>query len=513
MNVKKATQSSITLMLVIIISKIVGMLRDIVLANYFGTSNISDAYLIASSVPTLLFYFIGHSLSTAYIPMYNKIKADRGSEGALKYSNKILCLTLCLSTIIIIVLYTIPNLLVKVLAAGFDVETTNIAVKLIRISAPCIYFMTLVHILSGYLQANKNFIDPASISLPRNFAIVLSVVISATYGIEWLGIGLLIAYVLEFISLLPFVISKGYRFRFSAKFKDEDVKHTFNIVAPILLGMCVGQVNKIVDRSMASTIVEGGISALTYASVINNAVQEILVTGIITILFASCSELVAYGKHEEVKKKLSITVNTLLFLLIPACLGVIVLAEPIVKLILCRGEFNEISLQMTSSALQCYTAGLLFLAIRDTFVKVFYAYEETKITTITSICAILLNIVLNIVLGKILGIQGLALATSISAACNSFALFIFLNKKIGDFGMRSAFSVLWKSILSAAIMIVGVYYSFLWTSEKTTEFIALIASIFIGFIVYMLASLTFRNSPLINFLRNMKNNPKTQGDK
>ncbi len=510
MNFKKVSQSSITLMLVIIVSKLIGMFRDIVLANHFGTSNISDAYLIASSVPTLLFYFIGHSLSTAYIPMYNKVKAERGLSESQRFSNNILNISLILSTVIVAFLLVVPQVVVKIFAAGFDAETTGVAVKLIRISAASIYLMTIVHIWGGYLQANRNFLIPAAISLPRNFAIVLSVVIAAAFGVEWLGVGLLVAYILEFLFLLPFVFKKGYRYQPTVKFKDDDIQQTLYIVLPILLGMCVSQVNKIIDRSMASATEVGGISALTYASVINNAVQEVLVTGIITILFASCAELVAHGKHEEVKKKLSKTVSTLIFLLIPACIGVIVLAEPIVRLVLCRGEFNEHSLQMTVGALRCYTIGLLFLAIRDTLVKVFYAYKETKTTTITSITAILINIVLNIVLGKLIGIQGLALATSISAAFNCVILFVLLRRKIGDFGTLPALLVLVKSVLSAVGMGVGVHYLYAWLSNQMVPAVALLIAILGGVLAYLILSVLMLNAPVIQFVKKIRKKENTK---
>lgn len=484
MNWKKMGQNSITLMFVIIVSKLIGMFRDIVLANYFGTTNISDAYLIASSVPVLLFYFIGHSLATAYIPMYNRVKVEKGVDGAQRYSNNLLNISFLLSTLIVIALLLCPDIAVKLFAVGFDAETAQIAARLIRISAPSIYLMTIVQICGGFLNANKSFLAPAAISLPRNAAIVVSVVLAASLGTDILGWGLLASYILEFLFLMPFVFKKGYRYKPVITLKDENIKETLYVVTPILIGMCVGQVNKIVDRSMASMVVEGGISALSYASIINNAVQEVLVTGIITILFASCSELVAKNEHEKVKKKILSTINTMIFLLVPASIGVIVLAEPLVSLVLCRGSFDGNSLKMTVGALRCYTVGLLFLAIRDTLVKVFYAYKQTKTTTITSTISILINIVLNIVLSKIIGINGLAISTSISAIFNCIALYILLRKKIGDFGTKKSLHILIKCLIGSVIMGAAVYYSNIYFGGQLNEILGFIISVFAGCIVY-----------------------------
>ena len=162
-----------SLMLIIVFSKLIGMFRDVVLANCFGTSNVSDAYLIAISVPTLIFYFIGHSLSTAYIPMYNKIKSTKGESKAHDYTNIIISIAMVICTIIVIILLISPDFMVKLFAAGFDDATTNIASYYIRVSAFSLYFMTLVNVYGSYLQIYENFVVPAMLSVPRNIVIIL----------------------------------------------------------------------------------------------------------------------------------------------------------------------------------------------------------------------------------------------------------------------------------------------------------------------------------------------------
>ncbi len=499
----KGKKSSVPLLMgVIVVSKLVGMLRDIVLANYFGTSNISDAYLIAASVPTLIFYFIGHSISTAYIPMYNKVKAEKGEKSAQKYSNNLLNLGLLASTAIVIFLVLVPQVAVKLFATGFNAETAEIASDLIRISSPSIYLMTIVSIYTGFLNANKSFLAPAAVSLPRNLAIVISIVIAASFGTNYLGVGLLVAYIFEFLFLMPFVLRKRYRYSPKISFRDENLKETAYMILPILLGMCVSQINKIIDKSLASTVTEGGISALSYASIINNAVQEVLVTGIITVLFASCAELVAKEKHKEVKAKLATTINVLSFLLLPASVGIILLAEPVVRVILCRGSFDERSIALTSGALCAYTVGLCFLAVRDTLVKVFYAYKDTKTTTITSTLAIVLKIVISFPLAKVWGINGLAIATSISAIFNSIILYILLRKKIGDFGTKRLFSVLIKSIISAGAMAgVILLAKAPLVALAGNGLVSLLLLVGVGAAVYFAVGLVLRSEPIMLFTK------------
>lgn len=505
-NMKAANlkNSSITLMGVILVAKIIGMLRDVVIANYFGTTNISDAFLIALSVPTILFYLIGHALSTAYIPMYNRVKVEKGEKEAQQFSNNLLTIAFVFSTVVVVLLLFATEFVVKIFAAGFDKATADIAIRLIRIGAPSIYVMCAVNVFGGYLQANKNFLAPAAISLPRNAAIVAAVVLAAAWGIDWLGVGLLASYLLELLTLLPFVLKKGYFYKPRMKLKDEHMRQTLYVVAPIVLGVCVGQVNKIIDRSMASTVIEGGISALTYAGVINTAVQEVLVTGIITILFAKCSEYAAKQEHEKVKRKLSETINVMLLLIVPVCVGVIILAEPIVSLVLCHGEFNQHSLEMTAGALCFYTIGLLFLAMRDTLTKVFYAYKETRTTTIISTTAIVGNIVMNFVLGRVMGINGLALATSLSAAYNCVMLYILLRRKIGDFGLKQMLIVALKSAIGCVPMAATALFLYGQTWIQNTGIVGLLVCVLLSCIVYFVVEILVQSEPVISALKKWK---------
>jgi putative peptidoglycan lipid II flippase len=271
------------------------------------------------------------------------------------------------------------------------------------------------------------------------------------------------------------------------------MRETLYVVLPILLGVGVSQINKIVDRSLASMVSEGALSALSYASIINNAVQEVLVTGIITILFASCATYVAEGRTDEVKKVTSKTMEFMLFLLIPGTVGIVLLAEPIVSCVLQRGNFDGDSLRMTVGALRCYAIGLSFLAVRDMLVKVFYAYKETKITTATSIMAILLHIGLNFLLSYFWGINGLALATSFSAVFQCVILYVLLRRKIGDFGLKRTLLVLAGILASSAVMAAFVLLFRLWfTSFELMEMVKLILLVAIGMIAYALAALAFR---------------------
>lgn len=490
MDWKRIKSSSAILTGIIIFSKLLGMLRDVVLANYFGTSGISDAYLTASTVPTLLFYFIGHALSTAFLPMYSNMKLSQGKEKADGYANNLLTVSLLLSTVLVVLLVCFPSWIIRIFAPGFRWETVELAASFVRSSALSLYFMTAVSVWTGYLQATNNFIIPASISVPRNLIVMCSISLAAIWDVRILGVGLLLAYIAEALLLYPFVRKEGYRMQLAVDWQSSELRETLYIVLPVLLGTSIGQINKIIDKSLASMLGEGVVSAMSYASVINNAVQEVLVTGLITILFANCSALVAEGKHKEVKEKLSNTTNTLIAFLIPATVGIVLLSRQVVSCLLFRGNFDEESLRITTLLSCCYTISLCSLALRDTFVKVFYAYKMTNIATKTSAFAICIAILLKIILSKFIGAYGLALATSFSAMIHSILLYVLLVKKIGSLGIKRLLSVVGKVILASLAMAVSVLIVLHWTQDWTDLF-QLITCVLTGVFVYALAAVLF----------------------
>ena len=493
------------LMAVVIVAKLVGMLRDMVLANYFGTSAVSDAYIIASTVPTTLFFFIGQSIQTSFLPIFNRVRLAGGEEKGLRYTNNLLSVVGLVCVILVSLLLLLSSQIVGLFASGFDAPTAALAARFVRICAPSLFAMSLVSLFTGYPHAHESFLPVAAMSLPRNAFIMLSIVLAAKYDLDWLGWGLLLAYMGELLLLAPFAVRKGYRLRPVLQLRDPDLEETGKMVAPVLLGLGVSRINKIIDRSLASTVVTGGVSALSYASIINIAVQEILVTSLITVLFASCSELISKKRDEEAKKQLHQTIDLLLTLFIPASLALILLARPVISVVLGRGQFNEQSLELTMGAYRCYTAGLLFLALKDVLVRMFYAYKDTKTATVTSVVSILLNIALNLSLYRWLGLNGLAIATAISTTVHSLALYVLLRKRIGDYGLRDSLSVALKSALGSAVMLAAlIALQKLLPSLADRALLQLAVLVPAGVLVYAGMELLLKNPSLNRYFRHAR---------
>jgi len=225
-----------------------------------------------------------------------------------------------------------------------------------------------------------------------------------------------------------------------------------------MIGISIDQINLMIDKTLASTIEEGGISALTYASRLNDFVQGIFVLSFVTVMFPYISKMVAQHNTEELKKSINEVISSVIIIVVPASVGIMILAEPIVKLLFGHGHFDKHAIEMTTKALFYYSIGMIGYGIREVLNRTFYSLQDSKTPMFNAGIAVLINIVLNIILSKYMGISGLALATSISALICSILLAIHLQRKIGSFGLLKISTTFSKVCLSSAGMGIIIYF-------------------------------------------------------
>lgn len=444
-------KTALILMIVTILSKIVGFAREVTLSYFYGASDISDAYLISLTIPSVIFSFIGTGISTGYIPMYSKIENDAGEEEAVKFTNNLIN-TVIVSCIIITVFGALfAEQLVKVFASGFEGNVLMLATKFTRLSLFGVFFTGTIYILSGFLQIKNNYIIPASVGFPYSFIIIISILISSKSNVALLAIGSVAAAALQLIFILPFANRKGYKYKLTLDIKDEHMRNMLYIALPIIIGASVNQINVLVDRTLASQIAVGGISALNYANRLNGFVQGLFVLSVSTVMYPMISKMAAGNDMNGLKKTLSEAINSINLLVIPATVGAMIFAEPVVRLLFGRGAFDENAVSMTSYALFFYSLGMIGYGLREVLSRAFYSLQDTKTPMVNAAIAVGMNIVLNIILSRFLGIGGLALATSISAIFGTGLLFKSLRKKIGPFGMKNV-TISFIKILCASLL-------------------------------------------------------------
>lgn len=222
------------------------------------------------------------------------------------------------------------------------------------------------------------------------------------------------------------------------------------LALPVIVGVSVNQINVLVDRTIASQVAEGGITALNYVSRLNGFVQGIFVLSITTALYPMISKMAAENNMDGLKNSVSEAISGINLLVIPATVGSMIFAEPVVMLLFNRGKFDDQAIVMTSVALFYYSVGMIGFGLREVLSRAFYSLQDTKTPAINAAIAVGMNIILNIILSRWMGIGGLSLATSISAIFCTVLLFISLRRKIGAFGM--------KDVIISFIKIVGASF-------------------------------------------------------
>ncbi len=478
-------RTTATLLIILtIISKLFGLFRELTLSYFYGASNISDAFLISLTIPTVIFSFIGTGLYAGYIPMYSKIKLENGEKNAIRYTNNLINIVLIICTLIAILAFIFTEPLVKIFAIGFKGETLELAIRFTRISILGIYFTALLHIYNGFLRLHDNYMSSALTGIPLNLITIIAIYLSVKLDTIVLAIGSLLAIMSQLIMLLPFAHIKGLRYRFILDLREENIRRMAIIALPVIIGASIDQINVVVDRTMASKISVGGVSALNYGSKLNSFVHDIFVTSISTVAYPAMSKMAAENDLRGMKLSIKEAINMISLLVAPAALGCMVLAEPIVEFLFSRGAFDAEAKMMTASVLFFYSVGSLAYGYRNILARAFYSMSDTKTPMINANIAVVLNVLLNIILSKFLGLGGLALATSISAMFTTFLLAINLRKRIGALGIRDMAVTLFKILLASGLMAVGARLLFDILQSYFVSKLSLLLSIGAGAIIY-----------------------------
>lgn len=491
-------KSAFWLMVVTMLSKVLGFGREIILGYFYGTSAYSDVYIVAMNIPLVVFSSIGVALVTTFIPLYQEALTSKGEERALKFSNNVMSIVVILSIILGVLGFVFAEPLVKLFAVHYTGEKLILAVKFVRIMIGGVVFIGLSNLMTSYLQIKGDFTIPGMIGFPNNIIIITSIILSAVTGnIYILAIGTLIGMLSQFLFQVPFAIKKGYKFKPTIDFKDEYLKKMLWLVMPVLIGVAVNQVNAMVDRSLASGLEDGVITALNNANRLNGFVMGMFIATLGAVIYPTLSKLSTENNKEKFAESVANSVNCVNLLVVPASVGAMILATPVVRILFERGAFNDRSTVLTATALVFYSVGMVGFGLRDILDKVFYSLKDTRVPMTNGIIAVILNIVLNIVLVKFMGHGGLAFATSLSSLICIVLLFRSLKKKIGYYGQDKIKSTFIKTVVASLVMGVVTYfvYKFLFGILGLgfiQEAISLGVSIAIGGAIYLALIIVFK---------------------
>lgn len=491
---------------VIILSKVFGLARDVITAGYFGTGMENDAYASAYSLfylPVLLF---NSCITATMVPLYVEERERYSLSHSNRFASNALNLFMLAALVISAVMYIFAKPLVS-LIFNFDAEGISLTVKLTRIMMLGLVFNVASIVFSSLLNAMEKFIAAQLTGFPLSFAVIVAAVgFSGKYGIQALAWGVFSASVLQAAVQIPFMLG-WFDYRPVIDFKDKRFHTLLRLAGPAILSMGISEINHLIDRSLASGLATGSISAMNYAYKLITFLLGVLMVPLTTVMFSRMSKSAAAKDSEGVLAMLRRSIVIIMVVTLPILAVAMVMSNDVVKMIYMRGSFTLDSVKRTGSVLLFYLIGVPAFGLKDFLNRTFHSLQDTRTPFVTSCMVVLLNIVLNLILRKFMGANGLALATSIASYCGMTLMLILLRRRLGHLGFREVALEMMKILLSAAISAaVCVVMNRILPEAMTTlrVFIRLVITTAAAFGVYIVCCLGLRVRSLGQFVSEIK---------
>jgi putative peptidoglycan lipid II flippase len=484
--------ATVVMIIATLLSRLLGVVRETVIAFYFGATAATDAYLVAHIFPTLLSSLAVGSIASTLIPVFTEYRIKSGEAEAWRIANAVLVIcTVLLLAGIIPVLFFAP-VMVRLAAPGLEPETAMLASSLTLLLAPTALFLGLSSLFTAIMHAYRHFMLPAFSVLAISISLIVSVVaFGARLGIAALAIGLLVGTFLQLVLLFFPLAFKKPLFRVSRRdFSHPGLRKCMLMTLPVLAGTAAAQINMLVDRVLASGLTEGSISSLNFAARIIDLPSAIFTVSLVGAVYPAMAQLATEARSDDLRRTFGKSLRMLWLVIIPAAVGLVVLREPVVRLLFERGAFDTAATQMTTLALAFYAPLLIATAGSALVGRVYFAMQDTLTPLKIGLLSILLNVVLNLILVRYLAHGGLALATSLAATVKLLLLLLKLRHKFVFLeGRKTAVATL-KILLAALVMggSVALVYrqaAVIWGgTEILPQVLRLGSAITVGVLVY-----------------------------
>jgi len=463
-------------------SRLLGFVREVLMAVFFGTSLAKSAFDVAFTIPNLFRRLFGEgALSAAFVPVMTKILAREGREEAGRFINGVM--TMLAMTLALLVLGGIA-ILTLLIRSDIELGAKSAAVlPLLRIMLPYLFFICLVALCMSILNSFHHFVVPAATPVVLNLVwIAVLVFICPLWGdspsqrIYGVAFGILVAGVLQLAIQVPILLRYGVGFRISFAWRDPHIRRVLMLMGPAALGMGVHQLNVCMDKLLALWAAAWAPAALTFAERLVYLPLGIFATALGTVLLPAFSRQAGLQDFKRIRSTLSTAVSNLMLVMIPSAVGLGVMALPIVRLAFLwkGGEFDEESALQTARALRFYAPGLVVFSLYKMLVPVFYALHDTRTPVRVGVWAVGLNLLLNVLFVVTWPADykhaGLAFATVISSAMNGIVLAWILKKRLGAVGWPAVVAVCVKAFMASLLMAVIVLRLYGWLSGMAGEF-------------------------------------------
>jgi putative peptidoglycan lipid II flippase len=460
-------RNAIVVSVAFILSRLLGLGREMILANQFGTGPEMDAYVSAFRIPDLLFLTVmSGAFGAAFIPVFAGFIDQGDRERASRLASSIMTWTGIGIVILAGISFLLARPLTNLVAPGFDPATEDLAVNLMRILLLSPVFLGFGIAAKGILEAQNQFTLPAFAPIVYNLAIIAGALFfAAEYGIYAVGWAVIAGAIAHVGIQIPGLLRSGFHFRPTLDRSIAGLAEVLRLLGPRVVGLAAFQVNFIAVNAFASTIDARNVSALNYAWQLLMLPHGVLALSISTVAFPSLAALYSRGDRAGFGRLLDRTMRPLIFLSVPASIGLWLVGRPVVIVIFESGDFDEASTDLVSSALNWFAIGLVGYGITEILTRVFYAMRDTRTPVITGILTIVLNVVLCALFIQSLGHRGLALSLSVTTAAEAIIMMLFLKHRSGRVFSPGFFGWLVQVLLAGAMMVVAIAITVPWLNE------------------------------------------------
>lgn len=511
----KVAKAAGIIMVAMVLARILGYVRDVVIYSKFGQNSMTDAYNAAFSIPDFLYMLlVGGALSSAFIPVFSSyIATDREEEGWEVASTVFNVVMLLMVVGIGIGLIFTPTL-IYLLVPKLQPESIEMAVFLTRIMFIQTFFMALNGISMGLLNSYKHFLTPALGSVLYNLGIIVVGVLLSPYlgerGIVAFSIGVVVGAMVNFAVQIPSLLKIGLRYKPTFNLNHPGVRQIGRLMLPVMVGLSITQFNLFVNQNLASGLSEGIISALRTAQRLMQLPIGVFAIAVAVAAFPTLTAHAARGEKEAFRKATSLGIRSVIYITLPSGIGLMVLAQPIVQLLFEQGQFDQFDTAATAYALVFYGIGLFAYSAIQFLSRVFYALKDTKTPVIVGVFAIITNIVLNFLLIGPMQHGGLALGYSLAGIANMGILLLLLRRKIGSIDGTRLLSSFGKTLLASLIMGLTAYQvhhllaSILHFHAKVNQAISVGSAIAVAVLIYFVVTYLLRMEEVetvLNLLR------------
>lgn len=439
-------------MVLILISRLLGFVRERAIADVFGLTWETDAFRAAFNIPDLMYFLlVGGAISSAFIPVFSELLARGQEEDAWGMAATFINLVSIALLVFTVLGVTGSPWLAPLVAPGFEGNQLALLVVLMRVMFPAVLFTALAGVGMGVHNSYQRFVIPLVGPIVYNVSITLGAyVLGPNMGIMGMAVGTVAGAVGNFLMQVPFVAATARRFPWRINLRHPELHKVLKLMVPTIIGLSIVQLNTIILTALASTLSDGRITALNLANRLVQLPLGVFGMGMSMVIFPVMSRLAAVGDMQQFRTTLFTGLRSILFVTVPSAAGLIALREPIVRLLFEVGEFGPDDTKTTAYALLFFSAGVFAVSSVQVLTRAYYSLQDTITPVKIGALTVLTNALLSIVLLRWTNLEhgGLALAFSVAAIVQMTTQLVLLRPKVGG---RLPVGVLLNTLVRSAV--------------------------------------------------------------